>query len=100
MKLQMHSIHFDADQKLINFIQKKTDKLETFYDHIVDGEVYMRIAKGDNRRENKLIEIKLNIPGSTLFAREQAISFESATDLVVEALKVQIKKHKEKQVTH
>ena len=46
MKLQMHSIHFDADQKLVNFIQKKTDKLETFYDRIIDGEVFMRLDKG------------------------------------------------------
>ena len=43
MKLQIHSIHFDADQKLIDFIQKKLDKLETFYDRIVDGEVFLRI---------------------------------------------------------
>ena len=40
MKLQVHSIHFDADQKLIDFIQRKVDKLETFYDRMVDGEVF------------------------------------------------------------
>ena len=45
MKLQMHSIHFDADQKLIDFIQKKADKLDTFYDRIIDGEVFMRLKK-------------------------------------------------------
>jgi len=45
MKLQMHSIHFDADRKLIDFIQKKADKLDTFYDQIIDGEVFMRIDK-------------------------------------------------------
>ena len=42
MKLQMHSIHFDADVKLLDFIQKKVDKLETFYDRIIDGEVFLR----------------------------------------------------------
>ena len=40
MKLQMHSIRFDADQKLISFIQKKADKLDRFFDRIIDGEVF------------------------------------------------------------
>jgi putative sigma-54 modulation protein len=95
MKLQMHSIHFNADIKLLDFIQKKTDKLNTFYDRIIDGEVFMRLEKNDV--ENKVVEIKLNIPGSQLFAKEQSKSFEAATDLAVEALRRQLKKFKEKQ---
>ncbi|MFT4834797.1 MAG: putative sigma-54 modulation protein, partial [Flavobacteriaceae bacterium] len=39
MKLQMHSIHFDADQKLVEFVQQKANKLDTFFDRIIDGEV-------------------------------------------------------------
>jgi putative sigma-54 modulation protein len=96
MKLQMHSIHFDADQRLIDFIQKKANKLDTFYEHIVDGEVFLRLVKKESR-ENKMVEIKLNIPGTQLFAKEQSDSFEAATDMAVEALRRQIKKHKEKQ---
>ncbi len=95
MKLQMHSIHFDADSKLLEFIQKKTGKLETFYDRIIDGEVFLRL-ENDERNENKIVEIKLNIPGQQLFAKEQSKSFEAATDQAVEALRRQIKKHKEK----
>ncbi len=96
MKLQMHSIHFDADGKLLAFIQKKTDKLDTFYDRIIDGEVFMRLEKNDV--ENKVVEIKLNIPGSQLFAKEQSKTFEAATDMAVEALRRQLKKFKEKQM--
>lgn len=95
MKLQMHSIHFDADSKLLDFIQKKMDKLETFYDRIIDGEVFLRLENGD-RVKNKVVELKLNIPGSTLFSKEQSNSFEAATDECVEALRRQIKKYKEK----
>jgi putative sigma-54 modulation protein len=80
---------------LLDFIQKKTDKLNTFYDRIIDGEVFMRLEKNDV--ENKVVEIKLNIPGSQLFAKEQSKSFEAATDLAVEALRRQLKKFKEKQ---
>ncbi|MEL6534499.1 MAG: ribosome-associated translation inhibitor RaiA [Bacteroidota bacterium] len=95
MRLQMHSIHFDADQKLKDFIQRKADKLETFYDRIVDGEVFMRLEKNDNR-ENKVVEIKLNVPGNQLFSKEHSTSFEAATDQAVEALRRQLKKFKEK----
>jgi putative sigma-54 modulation protein len=99
MKLQMHSIHFDADIKLLDFIQKKADKLETFYDRIIDGEVFLRLEKNESN-ENKIVEIKLNIPGQTLFAKEQKASFEAAADAATEALRRQIKKHKEKVITH
>ncbi|WP_421874873.1 ribosome hibernation-promoting factor, HPF/YfiA family [Marinoscillum sp.] len=99
MKLQMHSIHFDADHKLVDFIQRKADKLDTFYDRIIDGEVFMRLEKDDDR-ENKLLEIKLNIPGGQLFAKEKSKSFEAAADEAVESLRRQLKKHKEKLYAH
>lgn len=97
MKLQMHSIHFDADRKLISFIQKKADKLDTFYDRIIDGEVFMRLDNHE-KNENKVIEIKMNVPGKTLFAKHQSDTFEAAADEAVEALRRQIKKFKEKVV--
>jgi len=99
MKLQMHSIRFDADEKLIQFIQKKADKLDTFFDRIIDGEVFMRLDK-DNNMENKIIEIRLNIPKNQLFVKERAKSFEAASDQAMEALRKQIIKHKDKIVEH
>lgn len=95
----MHSIHFDADSKLLDFIQKKMDKLETFYDRIIDGEVFLRLENGE-KFNNKIVELKLNIPGQTLFSKEQATSFEAATDAGVEALRRQVKKYKEKHSVH
>ena len=95
----MHSLHFTADQKLLDFIQKKADKLETFFDRILDGEVFLKLDKGDHSKENKMVEIKLNIPGNTLFAKERAASFEAAADSAIEALRRQLKKHKEKNLT-
>lgn len=97
MKLQMHSIHFDADYKLTDFIQRKADKLDTFYDRIIDGEVFMRLDKNE-KNANKIIEIKLNVPGKQLFAKNQSDSFEGAADEAVEGLRRQIKKFKEKVV--
>jgi putative sigma-54 modulation protein len=96
MKLQMHSIHFDADRKLLDYIQKKAEKLETFYDRITGGEVFLRINKDTVHHANKVLEIKLNVPGSTLFVKETSSSFEAAADEAVDALKTQLKKFKEK----
>lgn len=97
MKLQIQSIQFVADQKLIDFIQKKTDKLDLYCDQIIDGEVIMKLDKND-RSENKIVEIKLNVPGKQLFAKHQAESFEGAADEVIEGLRRQIKKYKQKTV--
>lgn len=96
MKLQMHSIHFDADQKLLAYIQKKAEKLDTFYDRITAGEVFLRLNKDSSSQENKVVEIKLTVPGHTLFAKENSSSFEAAADVALEALKAQIKKFKAK----
>ncbi len=100
MIIRMHSVHFDADQKLLDYVQKKIDKLDTFHDRIVDGEVVMRLEKSQlNKQEvfgNKSVELKINIPGQQLFVKDTSSSFEAATDLAVERMSRQLKKNKEK----
>ncbi|MDN3549773.1 ribosome hibernation-promoting factor, HPF/YfiA family [Mucilaginibacter aquaedulcis] len=95
MKITVQSIHFTADRKLLDFIQKKVDKLDTFYDQIVSGEVYLKLENVEDEA-NKITEIKLLLPGNQIFAKEQCKSFEEATDLAVECLRKQIEKHKQK----
>ena len=94
MKVQVHAVHFSADQKLVDFITRKLEKLETFYDRLVHGEVFLRL--NNEGIENKTVEIKLNVPGTQLFAAEKARSFEAATDLAADALRLQLKKFKTK----
>jgi putative sigma-54 modulation protein len=94
MKLQVHSILFDADHPLIRFILKKLDNLETFYDRLVDGEVFLRL--NNEGVENKTVEVKLRVPGNQLFAIEKARTFEEATDLATDALRIQLEKFKNK----
>ncbi|WP_199120048.1 ribosome hibernation-promoting factor, HPF/YfiA family [Pedobacter sp. ASV28] len=95
MKIRVQSIHFNADKKLLEFIQKKVDKLDQFFDQIIGGEVYLRLENVESE-ENKISEIKLMVPGGTMFAKEQCKSFEEATDLAIESLRRQISKHKTK----
>ena len=95
MKITVQAIHFSADHKLLDFIQKKVDKLEQFHDQIISGEVYLKLENVEDEA-NKISEIKLNVPGAVLFAKEQCKSFEEATDLSIESLRKQITKHKDK----
>jgi putative sigma-54 modulation protein len=95
MDIKIHSIRFDADIKLLNFIKSKVDKLVTFYDDIIGTEVFLRLENSQGL-ENKVVEIKLTIPGNELFAKRQTKTFEESTDLAVEALRRQIRKHKTK----
>jgi len=95
MKITVQSIHFTADKGLLEFIQKKVDKLDTFHDHIINGEVYLKLENVEDEA-NKISEIKIMLPGNQLFAKEQCKTFEEATDLVVESLRKQIEKHKTK----
>jgi putative sigma-54 modulation protein len=95
MKIRVQSIHFNADKKLLEFIQRKVDKLDQYFDQIISGEVYLKLENVEDEA-NKISEIKLNVPGMTMFAKEQCKTFEEATDLSIESLKKQITKHKDK----
>ena len=95
MNIQIHSVRFDADKKLIDFVHQKLDKLTQYGEDIVNAEVYLRLDN-DIEKENKISEIKLDISGGPLFARRQSKTFEEATDGAVNALKKQIAKHKQK----
>jgi putative sigma-54 modulation protein len=95
MKVKVQSIHFDADQKLLEFVEEKVDKLSQYYEDIINTEVFLRLDKAEEKA-NKITEIKINTPGKTHFAREQCKTFEEATDSAVDSLRKQITKHKEK----
>ncbi|CAM3509725.1 MULTISPECIES: HPF/RaiA family ribosome-associated protein [Aquirufa] len=96
MKVQVHAIHFTADRKLVESIQAKLNKLETFYDRITSGEVFLKIEQGEGKVREKLLEIKIAVPGAILFVKEKARSFEEALDLALNAIAEQIKRFKAK----
>ena len=96
MEIRIQSIHFDADVKLLEFTKKKVQKLQTFHDRIQDADVYFKLDKNSAVVKDKVVDISINIPGSTLHASDTAKSFEEAVDGSVEALIRQLQKHKEK----
>lgn len=96
MDIKVQSLHFDADTKLLEFIDAKVGKLERFYDNIIGGEVTLKLEHVDNM-ENKVVDVKVLIPGNDLFANRSARTFEAAIDSSVDALRRQLEKIKEKQ---
>jgi putative sigma-54 modulation protein len=95
MKIDIQSIHFDADRKLLDFITRKVEKVNTFYEGLNVANVYLKLER-DTEKNNKAVEIKLNVSGNQIFAKESSNTFETATDLAVEKVKAQVKKHKER----
>ncbi|MEM7106031.1 MAG: ribosome-associated translation inhibitor RaiA [Bacteroidota bacterium] len=95
MRIETQSLHFDADSKLLEFINKKVNKLTVFFDRIIDAEVTLKL-ENTGQIQDKIAEIKLNIPGQILVAKEKSKTFEGSVDTVVSTLKRQLIKHKEK----
>ncbi len=95
MNINITSVNFDADNKLKDFITSRLEKLNRFYDKITGADVFLRL-NNNQEPDNKLVEIKVMIPGNDLFAKKQAETFEAAADEAADALKSQLSKHKEK----
>lgn len=95
MKVYTQSVNFTADQKLIDYVEKKMVGLEKFHDKIVDAEVFLKVQK-TSEKENKITEVKINIPGNELIVKKQCKTFEEGVNVCVESLKRQLKKAKEK----
>lgn len=95
MDVKIEAVNFEVDQKLINFVKEKLQKLEQIFDNIVMGEVFLKLDRS-SEKANKVVEIKIMVPGKDLFAKKQCKTFEEATDVCVDALRKQVTKHKEK----
>ncbi len=98
MKINTTSIHFDADQKLIEYIERKTSKLDQFFDRIIDAHVYLKLENSGQVRD-KIVELKLLVPGDTLMATEVSKTFEASMDAAVDNMKRQLNRYKERHQT-
>lgn len=96
MNIKINDVHFTADQNLVEFLNKKVSKLDTFFDGIIVTEIILKVIKPE-AANNKEVELKVSIPSNDyLFAKKQADSFEEAAILAIEAIRRQLNKYKEK----
>ena len=95
MEIKIQSIHFDATEKLQEFIEKKVAKLEKTFEDIKTAEVQLEVVKPATSN-NKETSLTVGVPGQTLFVEKTCDTFEEGVDLCVDAMKVQLTKFKEK----
>lgn len=96
MKVFVQSVNFNADKKLVDFVEKKAMGLEKYHDKVIDAEVFLKVQK-TSEKENKITELKINIPGSELIVKKETKTFEEGISIVVDSMKRQLKKSKEKE---
>jgi putative sigma-54 modulation protein len=95
MKVSIKSIHFKADSRLEQFIEKKVSKLSGIYEGVLGSDITLKVDKAETK-DNKIAEIRLQVPGYDLYAKKQCDTFEEATDTAVSAIKKQLEKLKGK----
>lgn len=95
MNVQIQSVKFDADRRLIEFVENKMAKLERFADRTTSAEVILKLDK-DFDKGNKVATVTLHVPGEELVAEHRARTFEEAVDEAIDALKRQVEKFKER----
>ncbi|MBL0014168.1 MAG: ribosome-associated translation inhibitor RaiA [Flavobacterium sp.] len=99
MKVNVHAVNFAIDRKLVDFIQERMEKLEKYYDKIVSFDVFLKVEKTSDK-ENKIVEVKVHVPGDDLMVKKQCKTFEEAVELSAESLERLLVKRKEKIRTH
>ena len=95
MKVNTQSVNFNADKKLIDFIQRRMDKLEQYYDKVIKSDVFLKLENTSDK-ENKVFEARISVPGDSLIVKKQCKSFEEGADSAVSSLERQLKKRKQK----
>lgn len=99
MKVHTQSVNFTADRKLVNFIQKRMDKLDSFYDRVIHSDVFLKV-ENTSEKENKIVEVKVHVPGDEFVVKKQCKSFEEAVDNAASSLERVLLKRKEKLRAH
>ncbi|PKB15792.1 ribosome hibernation-promoting factor, HPF/YfiA family [Flavobacterium sp. 5] len=99
MKVNVHAVNFTVDKKLVDFVQERMDKLEKYYDRVVSSDVFLKVEK-TSEKENKNVEIKINVPGDDFLVEKQCKSFEEAVEQAAESIERLLIKRKEKLRTH
>ena len=99
MKVNVHAVNFTVDKRLVDFIQERLDKLEKYYDKVVSADVFLKVEK-TSEKENKIVEVKINVPEDEFLVKKQCKTFEEALELSAESLQRMLVKRKEKINSH
>ena len=97
MNVNIQTVHFDADSKLVKHINQKMGKLHNFHDRIIKVDVFLKLDNVVHKIKDKIAEIRIQIPRHQLFVKSTSKSFEQSFDDAFESIVNQIKRKKQKQ---
>jgi putative sigma-54 modulation protein len=100
MNVQIQTVHFDADSKLLAHVNAKIEKLKTFHDKIINAEVYLKLDNMSQQVRDKVAEIKVHVPRHSYFVKHQSKTFEESFDVAFDSLVNQVKRKKEKRMVY
>ena len=96
MIVHVQAIHFDADNKLIENVNRKIEKLQQYHDRIIKVDIFLILDNVAHNIKDKIAEIRVHVPRSDFFVKATSKSFETSFDEALDAMIQQIKKKKEK----
>ena len=94
MKISVQSIGLTPHAPLEDHIEKKLNKLENYYDKIIETNVFLKVENKSDK-ENKTVEITLGVPGDDIVVKKTTSSFEESLDQCAEVAKKLLIKKKE-----
>lgn len=97
MNVNIQTVHFDADNKLVDYINRKLGRLDTFHDRILKVDVFLKLDNVVHTIKDKIAEIKVHVPKQDFFVKCSSKSFEESFDNAMDSLINQIKRKKDKQ---
>ena len=97
MNVNIQTVHFDADSRLMDYINQKLQKLKNFNGRIIEVNVFLKLDNVVHTIKDKIAEIRVHIPRHNFFVKSTSKSFEDSFDDALNSMIAQIKKHKEKQ---
>ena len=100
MNVQIRTVHFDADSRLLDHVNAKIEKLKTFHDKIIGAEIYLKLDNLSQQVRDKVAEIKIYVPKHTYFVKHQSKTFEESFDLAFNSIVSKVKREKEKQLVY
>ncbi len=96
MNVNIQTVHFSADDKLVDHVNAKVQKLTTFHDRIIKVDVFLKLDNVVHTIKDKVVEIKVHVPKHEFFVKTSTKSFEESFDAALESIVNQIKRKKEK----
>ncbi len=98
MDVKIQTLHFEADAKLIDFVNSKIQKLPTFHDRIIKVDVFLKLDNVIHTIKDKIAEIRVHVPKQNFFVKASSKSFEESFDSALDSLINQMKRKKEKRI--